>query len=134
MAISTVELLIKALLGGDNTIELEAGIGDKTIKIKSAGAVTWVVAFGAIGILGYLAIKHGGSGGSNTVVDTVAGSPAKSAMAGFVGVATAAVGPAAAVLAASMVASTGGVGILYKLRKYDAKKLDNGNVLLTKRV
>lgn len=130
MAISTVELLIKALLGGDNTIELEAGIGDKTIKIKSAGAITWVVAFGAIGILGYLAIKHGGS---NAVTETVANNPGKSAMAGFMGVSAAAVGPAAATLAASMVASTGGIGILYTLRKYDAKKLENGNVLLTKK-
>lgn len=131
MAVSTIEMLIKALLGGENAIELEVGIGDKVIKIKGAGAVTWVVAFGAVGILGYLAIKHGGS---NAVTEAVAENPAKSAMAGFVGVATAAVGPAAATLAASMVASTGGVGILYKLRKYDAKKLDNGNVLLTKRV
>ena len=118
MRVRTEEELAKAIENGEDTIEIEGDLKEKTLKIKATGKVAWVVAIGAIGIAVTIVITTGG-----------AGTPAS----GIIGVgAVSVLGLPAAITAVSIAVAAGGVGVLNKLRSY--KIVENSeNILILKK-
>jgi hypothetical protein len=118
MRVRTEEELAEAIENGEDTIEIEGDLKEKTLKIKATGKVAWVIAIGAIGIAVTIVIITGGTG---------------TPVSGFIGVgAVSVLGLPAAITAVSIAVAAGGVGILNKLRSY--KIVENSeNILILKK-
>ena len=118
MRVKTEEELAEAIENGEDTIEIEGDLKEKTLKIKATGKVAWVVAIGAIGVAVTIVITTGG-----------AGAPAS----GIIGVgAVSILGLPAAVSSVAIAVAAGGVGILNKLRDYKVIE-NNDDVLILKK-
>ncbi|QUT14558.1 hypothetical protein [Rahnella inusitata] len=119
---STFKELIKALLGGANTIEVHGDITKGTIKLVSSGAVSWAIAFGAVSLsFAALALVPATGGASSTAEFLLA--PA----------AVAAIGWPAALAALSITTSAGSLAALKKLRKYKVEDFSDGYAVLVKK-
>ena len=119
MRVKTEEELAEAIENGEDTIEIEGDLKEKTLKIKATGKVAWVVAISAIGIAVTIVITTGG-----------AGAPASS---GIIGVGTVSIlGLPAAMSAVGIAVAAGGVGVLNKLRDYKVIE-NNDDVLILKK-
>jgi hypothetical protein len=118
MRVRTEEELAKAIENGEDTIEIEGDLKEKTLKIKATGKVAWIIAIGAIGVAVTIVIATGGTG-----------APAS----GIIGVgAVSVLGLPAAISAVSIAVAAGGVGVLNKLRNYRIVK-NNDNILILKK-
>jgi len=119
MTIKTEKELAKALERGDDTIEIEGDLRNKTIKIKATGNVAWAIAIGAIAVAVIVVIGSGGVGAPAAAVSA-------SAAVGILGL-------GATTSAISIAVAAGGVGVLSKLRKYQIVSDINGKLVLKKK-
>jgi len=118
MPIRTEEELADAINNGEDTIEIEGDLKDKTLKIKATGKVAWVIAIGAIGIAVTILITTGGTGAP---------------VSGIIGVgAVTVLGLPAAISAVAIAVAAGGVGVLNKLRSYKIIENDENKLVLKK--
>lgn len=114
MRIRTEEELADAINNGEDTIEIEGNLKDKTLRIKATGKVAWAVAIGAIGIAVTIIIASGGTGAP---------------VSGIIGVgAISILGLPTAMSAVAIAVAAGGIGALNKLRSY--KVIENTENLL----
>ena len=119
--------LSEAIKRGENKIIIKGKFGDRVYAIEAVGPVAWAIAIGGIGVAVTAILVTAGSGGAAAPVAGPAmfvTMPVEIAALGGAGVASTAIAIAVA---------GGGVGILTSLRKYKAKRDNNGNVILTKR-
>ena len=72
--VKTEAELAEAIKNGDDTIEIEGDLANKTFKIKATGKIAWGIALTAVGIAVYAAITTIGSGGTTAPVTGRAGS------------------------------------------------------------
>lgn len=115
MTVTTEEELAEAINNGEDTIEIEGDLKEKTVKIKATGKVAWIIAIGAISVAVAIIFTTGG-----------AGAP----VSGFIGIgAVSVLGLPAAVSAVGIAVAAGGVGVLSQLRDY--KIIENTDSKLT---
>lgn len=125
----TLAELIKMILSGENSIEIEGSLAEKVLKIKSSGLVTW-----GLLLLLLVAVMR-----APTIIAAFrAGAPAAStvsvAMSGFMrsNAVVSSIGIDATVFAITMVASAGGLSAIHALRKcYNVEKRE-GRIFLIK--
>lgn len=109
--VNTEKELGEALKAGEDEIEIEGDLANKTVRIRATGKIAWAIAFGAIGIAAFSAYATLGTGGVSTpVTGTTAALSATAAVGILGGSATAA--------AISIAIAAGGVGALTSLRNY----------------
>ena len=126
MTIKTEKELADALKRGDEFIEIEGNLKEKTLKIRAVGKVAWAVAIAAIGVAVYATIATVGSAGTATPVTApVSAFTLSSAVAVLGGTTT--------YSALAIAVSAGGVGALTSLRNYKEISRENGKLILRKR-
>jgi hypothetical protein len=124
--VKTEAELAEAIKNGDNTIEIEGDLANKTFKIKATGKVAWGIALAAVGIAVYAAITTIGSGGTTAPVTGTAGLIAAPAAVSILGGAT-------TYSAIAIAVAAGGVGVLNKLRSYKQISYKPGHLVLQKK-
>ena len=82
MAITTEKELGQALKEDQDTIEIEGDLAQKTFRIKAAGKVAWVVAFGAIVVAVASVLAAPATGGTSTTAGLIAAPAAVAAIGG----------------------------------------------------
>lgn len=128
--VRTEKEFAEAIERGDDTIEVEGNLAEKTIRIRATGNVAWAVAIGAVGIAFYSAVKMPSaatsqSGGITKVVQfapIIAG-------AGAVGV----LGAEVAVTALALAVAAGSVGVLASIRGYRQLSAEKGRLILQRK-
>ena len=124
--IKTEAELAEAIKNGDDTIEIEGDLANKTFKIKATGNVSWAIAIAAIGIAVYATIATIGSGGTTTPVTGTVGLIAAPAAISILGGAT-------TYTAIAIAVAFGGIGVLNKLRTYKQISYKPGHLVLQKK-
>lgn len=119
MAIKTTKELGEALKQDQDTIEIEGDLARSTFRIKAAGKVAWVVAFGAIVVAVASVLAAPATGGTSASVGLVA-APA----------AVATIGGAATTAAIGIAVGAGTTAVLGKLRKYKVVKHTKNKLIL----
>lgn len=102
--VRTEKELGEALKRGDDKIEIEGNLVNKTVRIRATGKLAWFVAIGALGIA---VVSFFGTGGVGGVVS-----------AGVAPAAVGVLGGAATYSAIAIAVAAGGVGALNSLRNY----------------
>ena len=124
--VKTEKELADAINRGDDSIEIEGDLANRTIKIRACGKVAWLVALGSIGIAAYALVSIPLTGGADA--------PAAGIVSGITGSAAVAVlGLPATMAAIGIAVAAGGVGVLSKVRDYkETSRADNLLVLRRK--
>jgi len=121
-SVSSYKELARAIAIDSNKIEISGDITKGTVKIVCTGSVTWVIAFGAIGIA-YAAIA---------LAPTTAGTSASvSALAAPAAIAT--VGLPATIAAIAISTAAGSITTLKKLRRYKVESCNDGHAILIRK-
>lgn len=130
MLVSNEKELGQAIKEGQDTIEIEADLARKVVKIKSTGKVAWGVVIGGVAILatcGVVAITTAvPSGGTGPVASAFLSLPAATPVIAVLGI-------PATISAVGIAVAGGGVAALKKLKKYHMEELSNGKVILHKK-
>lgn len=124
--VKTEKELGEALKAGEDEIEIEGDLAQRTIRIRATGKLAWAVAFGALGIAAVAVYATIGSAGTSTSVTGSMAFISGSAAAGILGVTTAAT-------ALSIAIAAGGVGALTRLRKYRELSRSENKLILRRR-
>lgn len=120
--VNTEKELAEALKNKESTIEITGDLAKKTIKLRATGAVSWAIAFSAIGIATYAAIAAIPTGGSSAAIAAFAAPAA-------VGI----LGGTATYTAIAIAVAAGGVGALTTLRSYKEVARTANSVTLKRR-
>jgi len=124
--VRTEKEFAEAIKRGEDTIEVEGNLADKTIRIRATGNVAWAVAIGAVGIAFYSAVKMRPSAtGTNLDVKhaffpVIAGAGAVSVL-----------GVEVASSAIALAVAAGGVGVLKTIRGYRQISVEKGRLVLS---
>lgn len=125
----TLAELIKMILSGENSIEIEGSLSEKVLRIKSSGVATWgLLLLLLIAVVKVPAIISAFKMGS-PAADT-----AKTMMKGFSksNIVISSIGIDATIFAISMAVSTGGLSAIHKLRKNYSIERREGRTFLVK--
>ncbi len=126
---TTEKELGEALKNNQETIEIEADLAKKVLRIKATGKVAWAICicfFATAIVLGCVAIGSGG------IASPIATSGAAISFLAAAPAAVSSMGMPAAVSAIGIAIAGGGVGTLNKLRKYRAEKISDDKIVLHK--
>lgn len=124
--VRTEKEFAEAIERGEDTIEVEGNLADKTIRIRATGNVAWAVAVGAVGIAFYSAVKIPSAATEQSMaakfVPIAAG-------AGAVGV----LGAEVAFTAIALAVAAGSVGVLKSIRGYRQLSAEKGKLVLQRK-
>lgn len=128
--VRTEKELAEAIKRGDDTIEIEGSLADKTIRLRATGNVAWAVAIGAVGIAFYSSVtmKNTPPGEIAEVKYFKGGTAAVSGIA-----AVSVLGAEVTFTAIALAIASGSVGVLSKIRGYREIVSEKGRVVLQRR-
>lgn len=127
--VRTEKEFAEAIKRGDDTIEIEGSLADKTIRLRATGNVAWAVAIGAVGIAFYSAVTM-----KNTLPGEMAEVRYFKGTAAVSGIAAVSVlGAEVTFTAIALAVAAGSVGVLSKIRGYREIVSEKGRVVLQRR-
>jgi hypothetical protein len=117
---------------GDDTIEIEGSLADKTIRLRATGNLAWGVALGAIGVAFFSAIRmRNSAAGPDLPTSAHAFTGGTAAVAGIGAVSV--LGTEVTLMAVTLAIAAGGVGILGTIRGYREISSEKGRLVLQRR-
>ena len=127
MSVKNEEELAQAIKNGDDSIEVEGDLAEKTFKIKATGKVAWAIAIGVIGVATVAILKlPAKTGGTGLLAKGFIATGAGATAVGVLGIPT-------VITAISIAVAAGDVGVLNKLRNYKLEKISDTHIKLLKK-